>query len=85
MGKIKQTLRAMGMVMGIGNVKLPADWPKNGFKEELNKAGGFKDSFMSTAKGGDNKAMALWMNAKIVDTRDQQIAKWLSSKGIKLE
>ncbi len=82
MPKLKQILRTGKMLMGIGNVKKPADWPANGFGEELKKAGGFKDSFMSATTGRENKSLALYLNAKIVDARDQQILQYLRSKGI---
>jgi hypothetical protein len=84
MGKVKQILNAGKLVFGIGSKKLPTDWPVNGFKEALKKAGGFKDSFMSSATGRENKAATLFINSKIVDARDQQIWKYLRDKGITL-
>lgn len=85
MPSMKEVLKTVKVIVGIGNVKKPKDWPMNGFSEQLKHSkGGFKDSIVSTATGTDNKSLILLVNAKIVDTRDQQILKYLKSKGIEL-
>ena len=85
MGKLKKLLQTAKLATGIGSIKKPPDWPVNGFEEELkNLQGGFKESLMGAARGQDNKAMALWLNSKVVNARDQQILQYLRSKGITL-
>src|SRR4030042_1469437 len=84
MPNFKKIVKTAKIIAGIGNVKKPPDWPVNGFKEELKNAGGFKDSFVSASTGKENRALALFMNSKIVDARDQQILQYLKSKGIVL-
>ena len=82
MGKLKKILETGKLMTGFGAIKKPKDWPVNGFREELKKAGGFKDSFMGAATGQSSKSMNLFLNSKVVDARDQQILKYLKSKGI---
>ena len=84
MGKLKQLLRTAKLATGIGSIKKPPDWPVNGHEEELKKSGGFKDSLMAASRGQQNKSMMHFLNAKIVNARDQQILQYLRSKGIEL-
>lgn len=82
MSKLKEIAKTAKALVGIGNLKKPADWPVNPYKVELKKSGSFKESIVSTATGQTNKSMALLMNAQVVDMRDQQVLKYLRSKGI---